>query len=81
MLGILSEMDMDTLTLEMCSLPFPDFGDREVDTFCQHFGPVLNSAGVCVDNIPDQRTILKAKIYAEKVSLKRMSWKAQRTLF
>lgn len=58
----------------MYSLPFPDFGDRDVDTLCQHFGPVLNSAGVCVDNIPDQWTILKAKIYAEQENVQKMSW-------
>jgi len=69
--ALLSEINMEIY--KIYSLPCPDFGETQVDTLCSHFAPVLNSAGVCVDNIPDQWTLLKAKIYTEE-NLHRMSW-------
>lgn len=52
-LGALSEINMDTLTHEMCSLLFTDFGEKNVDILCQNFGSALNAVGV---NIADQWT-------------------------
>ncbi|KAK0134949.1 Zinc finger protein 862 [Merluccius polli] len=51
-----------------------DFGETEVDALCAHFQPVLNSSDVCVELIPDQRLILKTKIYAEQENLQNLSW-------
>ncbi|KAK0135054.1 Zinc finger protein 862 [Merluccius polli] len=51
-----------------------DFGDREIEALCQHFGPVLTSAGVCVEKIPDQWTILKSRIYAQTQTVQTTSW-------
>uniref|UniRef100_A0A1A8KL82 Si:dkeyp-19e1.4 n=1 Tax=Nothobranchius kuhntae TaxID=321403 RepID=A0A1A8KL82_NOTKU len=40
-----------------------DFGDEEINKLTSHFRPLLLSAGVDVDLIPDQWTILKAELY------------------
>ncbi|XP_073719911.1 zinc finger protein 862 isoform X2 [Misgurnus anguillicaudatus] len=40
-----------------------DFGDEEVNKLISHFRPLLLSAGVDVDLIPDQWTILKTELY------------------
>ncbi|CAL9685344.1 unnamed protein product [Knipowitschia caucasica] len=40
-----------------------DFGDEEINKLISHFRPLLLSAGVDVDLIPDQWTILKAELY------------------
>lgn len=43
---------------------FSDFGDEEVNKLISHFRPLLLSAGVDVELIPDQWTILKTELYA-----------------
>lgn len=52
----------------------PDFGDLEVEKLIDHFRPVLISAGVDVDLIPDQWTIVKSYLYKEPTTLERLTW-------
>ncbi|XP_032366029.1 zinc finger protein 862-like [Etheostoma spectabile] len=40
-----------------------DFGDEEVNKLISHFRPLFLSAGVDVELIPDQWTILKTELY------------------
>ncbi|CAK6975890.1 zinc finger protein 862-like [Scomber scombrus] len=40
-----------------------DFGDDDVDQVISHFRPLLLTAGVDIDLIPDQWTILKTQLY------------------
>lgn len=47
----------------MFSLLFSDFGDEEVNKLISHFRPLLMSAGVDVELIPDQWIILKTELY------------------
>lgn len=47
----------------MFSPLFSDFGDEEVNKLISHFRPLLLSAGVDVELIPDQWTILKTELY------------------
>ena len=42
---------------------FSDFGDDDVDQVISHFRPLLLTAGVDIDLIPDQWTILKTQLY------------------
>lgn len=42
---------------------FSEFGDEEVNKLISHFQPILLSAGVDVELIPDQWTILKTELY------------------
>ncbi|XP_059201277.1 zinc finger protein 862-like [Centropristis striata] len=51
-----------------------DFGDSEVERLIDHFRPVLISAGVDVDLIPDQWTIVKSYLYKEPTTLERLTW-------
>ncbi len=47
----------------MFSPLFSDFGDEEVNKLISHFRPLLLSARVYVELIPDQWTILKTELY------------------
>ncbi|KAF4100024.1 hypothetical protein G5714_018220 [Onychostoma macrolepis] len=59
------EMVIDRL-LESIEDVSTDFGDAEIECLVDHFSPVLSSPEV----IPDQWTMLKAKLYLEPQQLK-----------
>ncbi|XP_061745138.1 zinc finger protein 862-like isoform X1 [Nerophis ophidion] len=50
------------------------FCDSEVERLIDHFRPVLISAGVDVDLIPHQWTIVKSYLYKEPTTLERLTW-------
>ncbi len=45
-----------------------------MERLIDHFRPVLTSAGVDVDLIPDQWTIVKSYLYKEPTTLERLTW-------
>ncbi|KAM9559994.1 zinc finger protein 862-like [Salvelinus alpinus] len=51
-----------------------DDGDTELETLVDHFKSVLETSGIHVERIPDQRTVLKVLMYQEPQSLQKMSW-------
>uniref|UniRef100_A0A1A8GAA0 HAT C-terminal dimerisation domain-containing protein n=2 Tax=Nothobranchius korthausae TaxID=1143690 RepID=A0A1A8GAA0_9TELE len=54
-----------------------DFGDAAVDILVGHFKPVLEDAGVQVDKVADEWTILRSKVYQQPDWLefiKKVTW-------
>lgn len=52
----------------------PEFGESEVDVLTRHFQDVLTSSGVAVDQIPDQWTMLKTRLYETGESRLMKTW-------
>ncbi|XDV31583.1 hypothetical protein PO909_002570 [Leuciscus waleckii] len=52
-----------------------DFGDSDVQELIMHFEPVLLRAGVKVEEVLDQWTVLKARLYQDPSVLKNISWR------
>ncbi|KAB5574978.1 hypothetical protein PHYPO_G00215330 [Pangasianodon hypophthalmus] len=50
-----------------------DFGDTDVEELTHHFKPLLMSAGVDVDLIPDQWTVLKSRLYQQMGPLEKIT--------
>ncbi|XP_049892466.1 zinc finger protein 862-like isoform X2 [Epinephelus moara] len=48
----------------------PDFGDAQIDVLADHFSPVLSSP----EHIPDEWTLLKARLYLEPQLLTTLTW-------
>lgn len=40
-----------------------DYGDGDIGLICEHYKTVLTSAGVCVDEILTEWTLLKREIF------------------
>lgn len=52
----------------------PEFGESEVEVLTHHFQDVLTSSGVAVDQIPDQWTMLKTRLYETGESRLMKTW-------
>ena len=52
----------------------PEFGESEVEVLTLHFKDVLTSSGVAVDQIQDQWTMLKTRLYETGESLHMRTW-------
>nr|XP_023664605.1 uncharacterized protein LOC111842341 [Paramormyrops kingsleyae] len=53
-----------------------DFGDSDIQDLVTHFKPLLQKSGVKVEEIQDQWTILKSRIYQNHGVLRNITWPA-----